>query len=226
MTEIDRTSEKKRRRAPPTEDRIRARNEGQIIKAAIDVFSKKGFDGARISEIAQLSGLPKANVYYYFESKEVIYRAVVTHLLKGWDDALDYIQLERAPGDALRDYVKAKLDNTRRNANESRLFAAEIIRGAQFLTRADRRHIKEVTDRAVTVLEQWIANGQIRPIDPRHLLIMLWSATQFYGDFEPLARNALGVKRLTGEIYDAAAETILQTVLYGLGPDDVVMPKG
>lgn len=208
----------KTRQGPKAEERIRARNERLIIKAAIEVFSRKGFDGTRISEIADVSGLPKANVYYYFESKEAIYRAVVAHLLKSWDDALDLIQPERVPSEALRDYVKAKLDYTRRNASESRLFAAEIIRGAHFLTRSDRSHIQEVTDRAVRVLEQWIAEGKLRPVDPRHLLIMLWSATQFYGDFEPLARGALGVRSLTGAVYDAAAETLLQTILLGLDP--------
>lgn len=216
MGETSNTAKGKRGGTVKPDEKIRARNERVIIKAAIEVFSRKGFDGTRISEIASLSGLPKANVYYYFESKEAVYRAVVAHLLKGWDDALDLIQADREPADALRDYVRAKLKYTRRNTSESRLFAAEIIRGAQFLTRGDHRHMQDVTDRAVRVLEGWIADEKLRPVDPRHLLIMLWSATQFYGDFEPLARGALGVKALTSAVYDAAAETILQTVLNGL----------
>lgn len=221
MSETSKTAKVKRGRTLKPDEKIRARNERVIIKAAIEVFSRKGFDGTRISEIANLSGLPKANVYYYFESKEAVYRAVVAHLLKGWDDALDLIQADREPADALRDYVRAKLKYTRRNASESRLFAAEIIRGAHFLTRSDHRHMQDVTDRAVGVLERWIADRKLRPVDPRHLLIMLWSATQFYGDFEPLARGALGAKALTGVIYDAAADTILETVLHGLllGPE-------
>lgn len=202
----------------PADERIRERNERLIIKAGIDVFSRKGFDGTRISEIAEASGLPKANVYYYFESKEVIYRAVVAHLIKEWDDALNYIQADRNPAEALEDYIKAKLDYTRRNSAESRLFASEIIRGAQFLTRADRVHTREVTDRAVAVVEGWIAKGLLKPVDVRHLFIMLWSATQFYGDFEPLARDALHAKRLTGQDYTDAAHTILHTVLHGLTP--------
>jgi len=188
MADLAAAAERKPRgRREPNEERIRARNQRLILKAAIDVFSKKGFDGTPISEIAERSGLPKANVYYYFESKEAIYRAVIAHLIQGWDDALTHITPEAEPRVALAAYVRAKLDYTRRNASESRLFAAEIIRGAEYLTRADRRHMKE-------------------------------SATQFYGDFEPLAADALRARKLTSRHFDDAASTIVDTVLGGILP--------
>ena len=88
-------------RREPNEERIRARNQRLILKAAIEVFSKKGFDGTPISEIAEKSGLPKANVYYYFETKEAIYRAVIAHLIQGWDDALTHIRPDAEPRMAL-----------------------------------------------------------------------------------------------------------------------------
>jgi len=219
MADLAAAAERKPRgRREPNEERIRARNQRLILKAAIDVFSKKGFDGTPISEIAERSGLPKANVYYYFESKEAIYRAVIAHLIQGWDDALTHITPEAEPRVALAAYVRAKLDYTRRNASESRLFAAEIIRGAEYLTRADRRHMKDVTDRAAAVVDGWIATGRLKPVNARHLFIMLWSATQFYGDFEPLAADALRARKLTSRHFDDAASTIVDTVLGGILP--------
>lgn len=202
------------------EERIRERNQRKILKAAIEVFSRKGFDGTRIAEIAEGSGLPKANVYYYFASKEEIYTAVITHLIQSWDDALEHISPERDPAEALGAYVKAKLDYTRRNAAESRLFANEIIRGARFLTRKNRRHMQDVTKRHSKVIEGWIAAGRLKPVDPRHLFIMLWAATQFYADFEPLACDALDKPKLRASDFDAAAETITRTVLRGLVRSD------
>ncbi len=219
MADLAAAAERKPRgRREPNDERIRARNQRLILKAAIDVFSKKGFDGTPISEIAERSGLPKANVYYYFESKEAIYRAVIAHLIQGWDDALTHITPEAEPRVALAAYVRAKLDYTRRNASESRLFAAEIIRGAEYLTRADRRHMMDVTDRAAAVVDGWIAAGRLRPVNARHLFIMLWSATQFYGDFEPLAADALKARKLTSRHFDDAASTIVDTVLGGILP--------
>jgi TetR/AcrR family transcriptional regulator len=200
------------------EERIRARNVRKIMKAATIVFSRRGFDGARIAEIAEQAGLPKANVYYYFGSKEEIYDAVIAHLIQGWDDALKHISLDRDPIESLEAYVRAKLDYSRRNVEESRVFAAEILRGGQFLSRKDRDHMRLITRRHVEIVDHWIASGKIQPVEPRHLFIILWSATQFYADFEPLACDALESRRLKLSDYEAAARTIVQTVLRGLRP--------
>jgi AcrR family transcriptional regulator len=204
------------RTARDPDERIRTRNMRLIIKAGIEIFSRKGFDGTRIAEIAEKSGLPKANVYYYFASKEEIYTAIIAHLIAGWDDALKHISAGSEPADAFRNYVKAKLEYTRRNVAESRLFASEIIQGARFLKKKDRLHMQEVTRERVVVINRWIAEGKMVPVDPQHLFIMLWAATQFYADFEPLACDALGRSRLKAEDYDDAARTITETVLRGV----------
>lgn len=198
------------------EERIRERNQRKILKAATEIFSRKGFDGTRIAEIAERSGLPKANVYYYFASKEEIYTAAIAHLIESWDKALEHISPDRDPSDALSAYVMAKLEYSRSNAAESRLFANEIIRGARFLNRRNRKHMQDVTRRHSKVVQGWIAQGRLKPVDPRHLFIMLWAATQFYGDFEPLVCDALNKQKLRISDFHAAAETITRVVLDGL----------
>jgi AcrR family transcriptional regulator len=44
----------------------------RIIEAAEHVFAEKGFDGARVDEIARRAGVNKALIYYYFKSKDEI----------------------------------------------------------------------------------------------------------------------------------------------------------
>jgi AcrR family transcriptional regulator len=204
------------RTAGDPEEKIRARNMRLIIKAGIEIFSRKGFDGTRIAEIAEKSGLPKANVYYYFSSKEEIYTAIIAHLIAGWDDALRHISADSEPADAFRNYIRAKLEYSRKNVAESRLFASEIIQGARFLKKKDREHMREVTNERVTVIEGWIAEGKMVNVDIRHLLIMLWATTQFYADFEPVAADGLGKGKLKVEDYENAARTITETVLRGI----------
>jgi AcrR family transcriptional regulator len=48
----------------------------RILSAALNQFHKKGFDGARVDEIAKEAGVNKALIYYYFESKEKILEAI------------------------------------------------------------------------------------------------------------------------------------------------------
>ena len=193
----------------------------RILDAATEVFARKGFDGTRITEIAEATGLPKANVYYYFGSKDDIYRSVIARLIQSWDEALEEIALEKDPAEALTRYVTAKLRFSRDYPTESRLFASEILRGAEFLTDQEREHIREVTNQRVAVIEAWIAAGKIAQVDARHLLIMLWAATQFYADFDPVVRDALGNRKLKVADFDAAARCITDTILVGLIPREI-----
>ena len=201
-------------REAPT-PRIRARNEEKILRAAVGLFADKSFHGTHVKEIAKVSGLPKTNVYYYFPTKESIYTAVIERLIEGWDRAFEHIVPEHEPREAIAAYIRAKLEYSRRYATESRFFANEILRGAQFLERRQRQHIRDVTDQRAHVVEEWIRRGQMAPVDPRHFFIMLWSATQFYADFGMLAADVLNRRRLTRQDFDAAAETMTRVILDG-----------
>ena len=63
---------------------IRQANELLILEAAEKVFARAGFGGATMAAIAEASSLPKANLHYYFGSKEVLYRSVLAQILSDW----------------------------------------------------------------------------------------------------------------------------------------------
>ncbi len=199
-----------------SDEPIRARNVLKILTAAVEIFSRKGLDGARIVEIAKASGLPKGNVYYYFSSKEEIYNAAIDRLIHSWDDAFRHISAEREPAEAIEAYVRAKLNHAWGNPAETRLFANEILQGADHLSTDAREHMRRVTSEKAGVIDAWAAAGKIVPVDARHLFILLWSATQFYVEFEALACDALDVSQLEDGDYAKAAKTITETILRGL----------
>jgi AcrR family transcriptional regulator len=63
---------------PPARKRIpRAEREQRMLDAAEAVFGRESFQSASMEEIAQRSGITKALVYHYFESKEGLYEACV-----------------------------------------------------------------------------------------------------------------------------------------------------
>ena len=199
------------------EGRIRTRNIARIREAAINVFTQKGYDGTTIAEIATAAGLPKANVYYYFRSKKAIYTTIVGNLIDQWDAALDHLHADRDPAEALAGYIRAKLDFSRHHAAQSKMFASEVVHGGRFLSRANLRHMHAVTEAKVKVFRAWARAGKIDPVDPIHLFILLWGATQYYADFEVMAVNELGRRRVRDADFDKAAETITAIVLKGCG---------
>lgn len=206
-----------RKKPAGSEGRIRLRNLARIRAAAITVFTQKGYDGTTIAEIASAAGLPKANVYYYFRSKKALYTSLIEGLIDQWDAALDNLRADRDPSEALAGYIRAKLDFSRLHAAQSQMFANEVVHGGRFLTRANLRHMHAITLDKVKVFRAWARAGKMDSVDPFHLFILLWGSTQYYSDFEVMAVNELGVRRVRAADFDKAAETITAIVLKGCG---------
>src|SRR3979409_1983939 len=65
-------------------ERRRLDSEARILDAAEQVFAEPGFSGATTAVIAAKARLPKANVHYYFGTKERLYRRVLKRILDAW----------------------------------------------------------------------------------------------------------------------------------------------
>src|SRR5271165_5935672 len=51
----------------------------QLLEAALDFFSRKGFEGATTKEIAAAAGVTEAIVFRHFQSRQALYQAVLEH---------------------------------------------------------------------------------------------------------------------------------------------------
>ncbi len=56
-------------------------SKAKILSVAEDIFSRVGFDGARVEDIANEAGVNKALIYYYFKSKAEILETLFTYLI-------------------------------------------------------------------------------------------------------------------------------------------------
>ena len=77
---------------PLSKKEIRRENEKIILDAAEKVFAEAGFGGATMQLIADVAGLPKANLHYYFPTKESLYRQVVENIFTIWLEAADVFE--------------------------------------------------------------------------------------------------------------------------------------
>lgn len=176
----------------PRPTRIQQKNRRTIMEAALTVFSAQGFRGATIDQIADVAGLSKPNVLYYFASKDDIYRNLLTGLLDLWLDPLRSIDVQGEPREQIQRYVATKLQMSRDYPRESRLFANEILQGAPLLTEILGSELREIVDGKVALFQSWIDAGRIAPVDPYHLIFSIWALTQHYADFEVQVRKVLG----------------------------------
>ncbi|MEY3959354.1 MAG: hypothetical protein RIR14_7 [Pseudomonadota bacterium] len=172
--------------------RIQARNSAAILDAALDVFSLHGFRGATLDQIAEVAGLSKPNLLYYFPSKEAVHTALLSRLLDTWLDPLRALDPAGDPAVEIMAYVRRKLELSRDFPRESRLFANEILQGAPRIMAAIEGDLKHLVDDKVAVLRGWMDQGRIARLDPYHLIFSIWALTQHYADFDVQVRAVLG----------------------------------
>ncbi len=172
--------------------RIQQRNSETILEAALEVFSQHGFRGATLDQIAEVAGLSKPNLLYYFASKEAIHIALLSELLVTWLDPLRAMDPDGDPIEELMAYVRRKLELSRDYPRESRLFANEILQGAPRIRLAIEGELHELVQEKATVLRRWMDEGRIARVHPVHLIFSVWALTQHYADFDTQVRAVLG----------------------------------
>lgn len=193
-------------------------NRERILDAALTLFSRYGLRGTRTDQVAEAAGMSKPNLIYYFPTKQELYAAVLERTLFMWLDPLAKIGPEVDPETALTAYITAKLDYSRRFPEHSRLFATEVLQGAQLLEAPLREDLGPLVEATVARFRTWIEEGRLAPIDPMHLMFMIWATTQHYADF------AAQIAILTGKSLDDDAffaevrDTVLHVILNGVMP--------
>mgnify|MGYP005810644373 CR=1 FL=1 len=198
--------------------RIGGENIEKILDAGLSVFSRYGFRGARIDQIAEAAGMSKPNLLYYFRTKNELYVAVLSRILDMWLDPLREIDAEADPRDALTSYIARKIAHSRSHPEASRLFAIEIIQGAPMLQATLKNELAPLVAAKAGILKRWIAEGKLQPVEPMHLLFQIWATTQHYADFAAQI-DVLTGQSLDDEAFFASAESaIMKTILAGVLP--------
>lgn len=193
--------------------RIQARNRQTILEAALEVFSQFGFRGATLDQIAEVAGLSKPNLLYYFPSKEAIHVTLLSGLMDSWLAPLRELDPEGDPVAEIMGYVHRKLDLSRDYPRESRLFANEILQGAPRMMGALSGELKTLVDEKAAVLGRWAAEGRIADLPPHHLIFSIWALTQHYADFDVQVRAVLGEGHDPYAEADAFLDTLFRKLL-------------
>lgn len=196
--------------------RIQEEKEEQILEAALEVFSSHGFRGSTIDQIAEVAGMSKPNLLYYFRTKEAMHRALIERVLDTWLDPLREFDAEGNPAAEIRSYIRRKLEMARDFPRESRLFANEILQGAPRIEDELKGPLKELVDEKAAVIRAWAKAGKIVKCDPYHLIFSIWSTTQHYADFDVQVRAVLGQSNAGDGRFEDAARFLEQLFLEGL----------
>ena len=114
--------------AEPRRTRDPEQTRRDILDAAIAEFSEKGFAGGRVDDIAARTRTTKRMIYYYFQSKEALFAAVLEEMYGGMRDAERALSLTVLPPvQAMRRLVEVTFDHHAAHPEFVRLVSVENI---------------------------------------------------------------------------------------------------
>ena len=146
----------------------------QILTAAEDVFTEKGFDQARMEDIAEQTGLSKGTLYLYFKSKDDLIIAILDRLFQ-----LEFRQMEKlvVSDKSARQCVEEFSDLATRDISAMlRLmpiayeFLALAFRN-KYVQHALKQYLNRYLDILIPIIQHGIDSGEFRAVDAREVAL-------------------------------------------------------
>jgi len=157
---------------------------GSILAAARIEFAARGLDGARVDQIARRAKANKQLVYYYFGSKDDLYRAALEATyaeIRARERELDLSALP--PREAMARLIDFSLDYLNEHRDFIRMLADENAHGARHLqgSATALRLNSALLDLIAETLDRGVASGVFRPgVDPLELYVSIAGMTFFF----------------------------------------------
>lgn len=163
----------------PRREREKLRQRQEMLDAALDLFSEKGYHNVSMHEIAAKAEFAIGTLYKFFQNKEDLYKALVLERCIDYENAMA-AAIESADDvvERLRNYILAKFERFRTNLRFIRLFLAER-RGASFNIKAGlddeiRKRHYVFTEKLASVFQSAIEARRFRKVaDPFYLAVAL-----------------------------------------------------
>ena len=169
-----------RKRAPRDSEAARA----AILKAAIDEFAREGYGGARVDKISRSAGTNERMPYYYFGSKEGLFRAALEAVygdLIGAEQALDLETTE--PVEGVRRFIAFTWTYYLEHPEFISLLNTENLYKAVHVRESQR--IQSLSFPQVGILEDLLTRGQAagcfrQDVEPVEMLLTITALAYFY----------------------------------------------
>lgn len=189
----------------------------RILVAAEAHFAAEGMAGARTDEIAAAAHANKAMLYYYFGDKRRLHRAVLENLfrqLQGLSSASP--QKGGSAREKLHAFVAGYFDFLATHPNYPRLVQREAMEASRNFGWIVRQYLRPFHNRLVGTIQEGMATGEFRRIDPDHTAVSILGMTTSYFAAAPILSEIVGRNLLAPQSVEARKRAVLDFLDHGL----------
>ena len=168
----------------PVRRRNSAATQARIMAVATREFAAKGYEGAGTDEIADRAAINKRMIYHYFNSKEMLYLAVLENAYRNARASEEKLELDSLePLKALRTFVEFTFDSFVRDRTFINLLGTENRQKAKVLKKS--KSVSSFNSPIIQAMGRILVRGEaagvIRPgLDPLQLWITLIGICYFF----------------------------------------------
>ena len=166
-----------------------ATTEQQILDAAKDVFQLKGMDGARMQEIADVAGINKAMLHYYYRSKQLLFEAVFKNAFSLLAPQLNIILNDDSSIEVkIRSFTSSYTTFMMKHPYLPNFIINELNRNENFIQKINQNNGFPKLDKFKARVDLEISQGILNPIDAEQLFVNILALNIFPFLGKPLVK--------------------------------------
>lgn len=190
----------------------------RIIEEALQLFSRHGFDGVGVREIAESVGVQHGLIKYHFGTKDELWREAVRLLFTRMSEILraEPHEADLPPHKAFEISLRRYVRYCAEHPEHARLMIQESFRDNERLAWASESFIRPSHDRIFTRWNSLMGDGTMPRVDPTLMVYALTGAAQSIFNLAAEAKLTHGIDALSNETVEAYSDAIVALFMPGL----------
>lgn len=182
-----------------------------ILTAAARLFAEKGFEGARVDEIAKEAGVNKATLYYQIGDKRALYETIITRVITRMAEEIGE---DTARAETATERLQQFIESIARHTGTARQFAPimlrEIADGGRHLPDSALRQMGRILNLLSGILESGREQGEFRCVNPLITHMLIIGSLMVYNSNEPIRSriSAQGHSRVDNDHFISTEEAV------------------
>ncbi|CCK18131.1 Transcriptional regulator RutR of pyrimidine catabolism (TetR family) [Cronobacter universalis NCTC 9529] len=91
-----------------------------------------------------------------------------------------------------------------------------MLQGAPLLMAELQGDLKALVETKSAIISGWVASGKLAPVDPHHLIFMIWATTQHYADFATQVEAVTGATLADEAFFNRTVENVQRMIIEGI----------